>query len=56
MINDLNYEGIKFPASKKDFSKIEQKNNLFINVSCYENELTYPYYVSDQKFKTLKLN
>ena len=23
MINDLDYEGIKFPVSKKDYSKIE---------------------------------
>ena len=27
MINDLNYEGIKFPISKKDFIKIEK--NIF---------------------------
>ena len=25
MINDLDYEGIKFPVSKKDFSNIEKK-------------------------------
>ena len=25
MVNDLDYEGIKFPVSKKDYSKIEQK-------------------------------
>ena len=24
MINDLNYEGVKFPVSKKDYCKIEQ--------------------------------
>ena len=40
MVNDLDYEGIKFPVSKKDFSKIEQKNNICINVFCYENDLT----------------
>ena len=37
--------------SRNDFSKIEQKNNICINVFCYENELTYPVYVSDQTFK-----
>ena len=42
MINDLDYEGIKFPISKKKFSKIEKKNNIYINVFCYENDLTYP--------------
>ena len=25
MVNDLDYEGIKSPVSKKDFGKIEQK-------------------------------
>ena len=42
MVNDLDYEGIKFPVSKGDYCKIEQKN-----VFCYENELTSPVYVSD---------
>ena len=48
MVSDLDYEVIHFPASKRDYCKIEQKNNIFINVFCYENELTYPVYVSDQ--------
>ena len=51
MINDLDYKGIESLAPKKDFSKIEKKNNIFINVFCYENKLIYPVYVSDQKFK-----
>ena len=50
MINDLDYEGIKFPASKKDMKKIGRRNNICINVFCYENNLNYPVYVSDQKF------
>ena len=28
-----------------------KNNNTCINVFCYENDLTYPVYVSDQKFK-----
>ena len=51
MVVSLDYKGIDFPVSSKDFSKIEQKNNICINVFCYENELTYPRYVLDQKFK-----
>ena len=27
MINYLNYEGIKFPVSKKDYCRIERQNN-----------------------------
>ena len=49
MVNDLDYEGIEFPVSKKDFGKIEKKNNICINVFCYENNLVYPVYVSDKK-------
>ena len=51
MVNDLDYESIKFPVSKTDFSKIEQKNNICINVFSYENDLTYLVYVLDQKFE-----
>ena len=50
MINDLDYEGIKFPVSKKDYCKIERQNNICINIFCNENGLTYPVYASDEKF------
>ena len=50
MVNDLDYEGIEFPFSEKDFNKIEKKNNICINVFCYENNLVYPVYVSNEKF------
>ena len=49
MINDLDYAGIMFPVSRKDYSRIERQNNICINF-CYENNLTYPVYLSDQKF------
>ena len=52
MINDLDYEGIKFLVSKKDISKIEGQNNICINLFCYENNLTYPVYISDQKIES----
>ena len=38
-INDLDYKGIEFPVSKKDFSKIEVNNKICISVFCYENKL-----------------
>ena len=34
-----------------DYYRIERGNNICINVFCYKNDLTYPVYVSDQKFK-----
>ena len=50
MINNLDYEEIKYPVSKKHYCKIEKKN-ICINMFCYENGLTYPVYASDQKFE-----
>ena len=37
--------------SKKDFNKIEVKNKICINAFCYEEKLTHPVHISDQKFK-----
>ena len=31
MINDLDYEGLKFPVSKKDYSRTERQSNICIN-------------------------
>ena len=41
MVNDLDYKDIEFPLSKKVYKKIEQKNNIHVNVFCYENGLSY---------------
>ena len=51
MINDLGYESIKFPVSKKDYCRMERQNNICIIVFCYENGLTYHVYLSDQLFR-----
>ena len=40
-----------FRVREKDFNKIEKKNNICINVFCYENKLVFPIYISDQKFE-----
>ena len=45
MNNDLDYEGIKFPFSKKVYCRIERQNKISINVFCYENNLIYPVYI-----------
>ena len=39
-VNNLNYEGIDFPISKKGYCKIETQNKICINVFC----------LSDQKY------
>ena len=41
VLNDLNYDGIEFPVREKDFSKIEKKNNIWINMFCYKNNVTF---------------
>ena len=50
MVSKLNYEGINFPVSKKDYCKIEVQNKICINVFCYENKVVYPVYLSGQLF------
>ena len=50
LVNKLNYEGINFPVSKKDYFQIEVLNKICIHVLCYENKIIYPVYLSDQKF------
>ena len=39
-------------VSKEDFNKIETKNNVCINVFCYENRLNFPVHISNQKFES----
>ena len=43
---------LKSPVQEKRFSNIEKKKkNICIKLFCYENKLTFPIYVSDQKFQ-----
>ena len=47
---NLNYDGIEFPVSKKDYDQISKMNKININVFYYEDKMIYPIYLSDQKF------
>ena len=42
---------LNFLSQKKDFSKIENKNSIGISVFYYQNNLVYPIYVLNEKFK-----
>ena len=42
---------LKFLCWKKNFYKIETKNNIFVKVLYHENKLTFPIYVLEQKFE-----
>ena len=46
----LNYDGIEFPVSKKDYFKISVMNKLNNNLFSYEDKIIYPSYLSDQSF------
>ena len=37
LANDLDYDGVELPVREKDFSKIETRNNICINVFGCEN-------------------
>ena len=49
MVNDLENADIKFPVSKKKYSRIEKKNNICINVFRFEDGLVYPVHISVEK-------
>ena len=51
MVDSLNYSDINFLVSQKDYSKIEKKNSICINLFGYENNLIYPIHVSDEIFE-----
>ena len=46
----LNYSGVEFPVSRKDYGKTSVMNKININVFCYGNKIVYPVYLSDQCF------
>ena len=50
-IKNLNYQGIEFPVTTKQYNKIEKQNNININVFGYEDRQPYPIYVSKEKYE-----
>ena len=51
LIGGLNYEGIKFPVSQKQYNKIETQNSIRINVFSYEKEQPFPIHIYKKKFE-----
>ena len=49
-INKLDYSGIEFPVTTKQYNKIEKQNEININVFGYENKQPYPIHVSKEKY------
>ena len=51
MVDRLNYNGIEFPISEKDYIKIEKKNGIRVNVFGYENKQPFPIHISKEDFE-----
>ena len=49
-VEKLDYSGVEFPVSVKQYNKIEKQNNIRVNVFGYEEGRKYPIYVSKEKF------
>ena len=52
MISELNYDGIDFPLSQKQYNKVEKKNSNRINVFGYENGNHFPFTSPKRHSKT----
>ena len=50
-VNKLDYSGIEFPVTIKQFNKIEKNNNINVNVFGYEDKQPYPVYISKEKYE-----
>ena len=50
-VKNLDYSGIEFPATTKQYNKIEKQNEININVFGYENKKPYPIYISKEKYE-----
>ena len=50
-IKNLDYTGIVFPVTAKQYNKIEKQNEININVFGYENKQKYPIHVSKEKYE-----
>ena len=51
LIGGLNYEGIEFPVSQKEYNKIETQNSIRINIFGYEKGQPFPIHISKEKFE-----
>lgn len=47
----LNYDGVNFPVSIKDYNRVERQNSINVNVFGYESKQSYPIYISEKNNK-----
>ena len=48
--NSLDYSDVQFLVSHKDYSKVEDKNSININVFSYDDNVIHPIYISNKNF------
>ena len=48
-VDNLNYSGIEFPVSARQYNKVEKQNNINVNVFCYEEKQIFPIHISKEK-------
>ena len=51
-VDKLNYNGITFPVSQKQYQKIKKQNSIKITVFGYEERQPYPIHISKETFET----
>ena len=47
----MNYKGIEFPVSQRQYNKIEKQNDIRINVFGYEKRQPFPIHICKEKFQ-----
>ena len=50
-VEKLDYTGIEFPVTVKQYNKIEKQNSINVNVFGYELGQPYPIYISKEKYQ-----
>ena len=50
-VEKLDYTGIEFPVTVKQYKRIEKQNSINVNVFGYELKQPYPIYVSKEKYQ-----
>ena len=52
-INQLDYTGVTFPVTEKQYKRTEEQNQISVNVFGYENGETFPLYISNKRFEDI---
>ena len=50
-VEKLDYTGIEFPVTVKQYKRIEKQNSINVNVFGYELKQPYPIYISKEKYQ-----